>query len=286
PGHRLLDIGCGTGTLAVLIKREQQDVEIIGIDPDPKALARARRKAVRAGVAIQFDQGFGDGLPYADASFDRVIASFMFHHLPAEEKVKTLGAIRRVLKPGGRLHMVDFERTESGAHGFLARLFHASERMKDNSENRVLSLMSEAGFRDPSKIGERTMLSGQIAYFQAAASGKRHWPLTNFDCRPRPQSRQPDCLSRSRVCGGMLRAIGSARMNLPRRMRDVKAHGSTPTCTVRKAIRAMLPIGTLVQASPFVESRLMSSGSASQRLCCRSDYSKYTGAKAPIFRAP
>jgi len=169
PGHRLLDIGCGTGTLAVLIKREHPDVTIIGIDPDPKALARARRKADRAGVSIQLDQGFGDELPYPDASFDRVISSFMFHHLPAEEKVKTLRAIRRVLKPGGRLHMVDFERTESGAHGFLARLFHPSERMKDNSESRVLSLMSQAGFRDPKKIGERTMFSGQIAYFQAAA---------------------------------------------------------------------------------------------------------------------
>jgi ubiquinone/menaquinone biosynthesis C-methylase UbiE len=169
PGHRVLDIGCGTGTLAVLIKREHPDVAIIGIDPDPKALARARRKAARAGVSIQFDQGFGDELPYADASFDRVISSFMFHHLPAEEKLNTLRAIHRVLKPAGQIHMVDFERSESGAHGFLARLFHANERMKDNSENRVLSLMSQAGFRDPRKTGERTMFSGQIAYFQATA---------------------------------------------------------------------------------------------------------------------
>ncbi len=93
----------------------------------------------------------------------------MFHHLPAEEKVKTLRAVRRVLKPGGRLHMVDFERPESGAHGFLARLFLSSERMKDNSESRVLNLMTQAGFRDPQKVGERAMFSGQIAYFQAVA---------------------------------------------------------------------------------------------------------------------
>ena len=115
----------------------------------------------------QFDQGFGDELPYPEASFDRVISSFMFHHLPAEEKSKTLRAIRRVLKPGGRFHMLDFERQDSGAHGFLARLFHSSERMKDNSESRVLSLVTEAGFRDPRKVGERAILSGQVAYFQA-----------------------------------------------------------------------------------------------------------------------
>lgn len=168
-GHRVLDIGCGTGSLAVAIKQQHPDVAIVGIDPDPKALGRARRKATRAGVTIQFDQGFGDELPYPEASFDRVISSFMFHHLPAEERVKTLRAIRRVLKPAGRFHMVDFERPESGAHGFLARLFHSSERMKDNSESRVLSLMHEAGFADPRKVGERAMLSGQVAYFQAAA---------------------------------------------------------------------------------------------------------------------
>lgn len=168
-GHRVLDIGCGTGSLAVAIKQQHPDVAIVGIDPDAKALGRARRKATRAGVTIQFDQGFGDELPYPEASFDRVISSFMFHHLPAEERVKTLRAIRRVLKPAGRFHMVDFERPESGAHGFLARLFHSSERMKDNSESRVLSLMHEAGFADPRKVGERAMLSGQVAYFQAAA---------------------------------------------------------------------------------------------------------------------
>src|SRR5215472_16114002 len=57
PGHRVLDIGCGTGTMAVLIKRQHPDVEIIGIDPDPKALARARRQAARAGVSIPVRPG-------------------------------------------------------------------------------------------------------------------------------------------------------------------------------------------------------------------------------------
>ena len=172
PGHRVLDIGCGTGTMAVLLKQQGPDIAIIGIDPDPKALARARRKAARAGVSVQFDQGFGDELPYSDASFDRVFSSFMFHHLPAEEKVKTLRAVVRVLKSGGRFHMLDFERSQHGAHGFIGRLLHSSERMNDNSVSRVLSLMKQAGFRDPRKVGERAMfsgLSGQIAYFQAVA---------------------------------------------------------------------------------------------------------------------
>jgi ubiquinone/menaquinone biosynthesis C-methylase UbiE len=60
PVHRVLDIGCGTGSLAVLLKRLYPEVDVVGIDPDPKALARARQKAERAAVSLRFDQGFSD----------------------------------------------------------------------------------------------------------------------------------------------------------------------------------------------------------------------------------
>ena len=72
PGQRVLDVGCGTGTLAMMVKRHYPEVDSVGLDPDPKALARAARKAKRAGLSVQFDQGFADQLPYAKASFDRV----------------------------------------------------------------------------------------------------------------------------------------------------------------------------------------------------------------------
>src|SRR5437660_10741323 len=143
------------GTLATLIKRLHPDVEVVGLDPDPKALARARRKAARAGVSIQFDQGFGDELPYPEAWFDCVFSSFMFHHLPPDEKGKTLRAIRRVVKPGGEFYMLDLEGREDGAHGFIAHLLHSSDLMKDNSESRLLSLMRQAGFEDTQKVGRR-----------------------------------------------------------------------------------------------------------------------------------
>jgi len=115
--------------------------------------AAARRKAagVGVGVGIQFDQGFGDDLPYPEASFDRVFSSFMFHHLPADEKGKTLRAVRRVLKPGGKLHLLDFEGPADHAHGFLARLFHSHEQLIDNSESEVVGLMRQSGFTDAQK---------------------------------------------------------------------------------------------------------------------------------------
>jgi ubiquinone/menaquinone biosynthesis C-methylase UbiE len=166
-GHRVLDVGCGTGSLTIQLKRLNPETDVVGLDPDPKALALAKRKAVRAAVSIQLDHGFGDELPYPDGSFDRVLSSLMFHHVPTDEKEKTLRAVRRVLKPGGEFHMLDFEGPEKGAHGILSRLLHSSARLKDNSESRVLHFMTEAGFAEPKKVGHRQMFFGHIAYYRA-----------------------------------------------------------------------------------------------------------------------
>lgn len=168
PGHRVLDIGCGTGTLVVLIKRLHPDVEVVGLDPDPKALARGRRKAERAAVAVRFDPGFSDALPYPDASFDRVLSSFMFHHLQPGEREKTLREVRRVLRPGGSLHLLDFGGPGSPPESFLARLLHVSHRLRDNFEGRILTLMSQAGLLDPREVSHRAMLVGQVAHYQAS----------------------------------------------------------------------------------------------------------------------
>jgi ubiquinone/menaquinone biosynthesis C-methylase UbiE len=169
PSHHVLDLGCGTGTFVVLVKRLHPNVEVAGLDPDPKALARATRKAERKAVSIRFDQGFSDRLPYPDASFDRVFSSFVFHHLPPEEKEPTLREVRRVLKPGGSLHMLDFGGPEN-AHGYVTRLIHSARRLQDNSEGRVLDLMKRAGFAQVKSRGHRAMLLGRIAYYTAVAS--------------------------------------------------------------------------------------------------------------------
>jgi len=169
PGDRILEIGCGTGTLLIQIKRLHPDVDVVGLDPDSKALDRARRKAARAKVPMKLDQGFADELPYPNASFDRVLSSFMFHHLPMEAKGKTLQAARRVLKPGGEFHMVDFEGPQDGKRRWLTCLFHSDDQLKDNSEARVVSLMRQAGFADPKKIGRRAMLAGHVAFYRTSA---------------------------------------------------------------------------------------------------------------------
>ena len=82
PGHRVLEIGCGTGNLALLVKRLQPGAEVVGLDPDPKALARARRKAEREVLSVQLDRRFADMLPYPDGSFERVLSEHGAAALP------------------------------------------------------------------------------------------------------------------------------------------------------------------------------------------------------------
>ncbi|MCI0616633.1 class I SAM-dependent methyltransferase, partial [bacterium] len=98
-------------------------------------------------VSIKFDQGFSDQLPYQDASFDRIFSTFMFHHLKQTAKEKTLQEVRRVLKPDGSFHLLDFT------------------RLKNNSEEEILTLLRTAGFKD-SNITERgSLLFLRVAYF-------------------------------------------------------------------------------------------------------------------------
>lgn len=171
PGHRILDIGCGTGTFAVAIKRRLPTVDVVGLDPDPKALDRCHRKARAAGVSIRFDQGFASALPYADASFDRVFSSLMFHHLPQDAKVATLCEVRRVLKPGGSLHLLDIVQSGRHSHNPLPRWFHSSPAMQSNTLESILNWMREAGLREPLTVGSDQKAFGRIAYYRALAPG-------------------------------------------------------------------------------------------------------------------
>ena len=168
PGHRILDVGCGTGSLAVLARQRFPDVDVVGIDPDERALDRATRKARRGGVQVRFDRGFADALDYPAASFDRVFSSFMFHHLAATEKAATLRAVRRVLKPGGSLHLVDFGGPHASGHGAHSRRRRSHGRLADNGERTVVGFLEDAGFADAAKIAEEAMLGFvRIVYYRA-----------------------------------------------------------------------------------------------------------------------
>ena len=171
PDHRVLDLGCGTGTLATQIKQEYGVSEVVGLDPDAKALTRAVGKAGRAGVSVRFDRGYADELPYPDASFDRVFSSFMFHHLREEDRARALREAQRVLAPGGSLHMVDALRPETDSPRWWTRMLRSNPHLKDNASGSVLMLMTEAGFSFAEQVGQTAILFRlvPVAFYKASA---------------------------------------------------------------------------------------------------------------------
>lgn len=165
-GQRVLDVGTGTGSLAIACKRARRDAEVVGIDPDPRALAIARRKAGRARVAIRFEQGYADALPYPDGSFDRVVSSFVLHHLETEDVLRALREMRRVLAPGGRLHIVDFDGGPVRHRGLLARHVHHGWKLQD-AVPRTLALLESAGLRGARVVGRKETALGGVSYYEA-----------------------------------------------------------------------------------------------------------------------
>ncbi|WP_433290485.1 class I SAM-dependent methyltransferase [Pseudonocardia sp. CA-142604] len=149
-GHQVLEIGTGTGNLALLVKRRHPQANVVGLDPDPLALGRARRKAARDGLDVQWDLGSAAELPYPDGSVDRVLSALMFHHLDEAVKERTLTEVRRVLRPGGRLHLVDFA---GQPHGVFSRWAGRNRRLHGNVGDQVPTRMREAGLTDVAECG-------------------------------------------------------------------------------------------------------------------------------------
>jgi ubiquinone/menaquinone biosynthesis C-methylase UbiE len=141
PGDAVLDVGCGTGTLAMEVARRVGTAgRVAGIDPGTEQIARARSKAARRNVPIDFQMGVIEQLAFPDQTFDVVLSTLMMHHLPASLKRQGLAEIARVLKPGGRLVIADFKRKQE-RQGQAARFHAGGSSMQD-----LAALVKDAGF--------------------------------------------------------------------------------------------------------------------------------------------
>src|SRR5687768_2037949 len=169
-GQRVLEIGCGTGNLLLLAKQTQPAATVVGVDPDLAALARASRKARRRGLAVQLDRGYADELPYADNSVDVVLSSFMLHHVPADRREQAIREVRRVLRPGGALQLVDIDAAAGHADGWIARRAHRHGLAQENAGGGVPNLLHRAGFVDVSETGSDVRRHvGRFTFYRAVA---------------------------------------------------------------------------------------------------------------------
>ena len=156
PGQAVLDVGCGTGSLAIAVKqRVGRSGTVQGIDASREMIARARRKASNGGVDVTFTQGVVEALPFPDRQFDAVLSTLMLHHLPREARNQCARELRRVLTPGGRVLAVDFGRATRGRKSLIEH-FH---RHGGVDVREIIGLLRSAGLEiiESGAVGVRGM---------------------------------------------------------------------------------------------------------------------------------
>jgi len=168
PGQRIVDIGCGTGTLTLMIKRAEPAAVVVGLDADDDVLEIARRKAAQdGGRAILWRQGFSYDLPFPDGTVDLVTASMMLHHLDRTDKLATFREVRRVLRPGGRFLIVDFGPPHEPIMRLAAKFISHFEQTRDHFSGLLPGMLREAGFTKVEEIDGARGFYGLISTIMA-----------------------------------------------------------------------------------------------------------------------
>lgn len=171
-GETVLDIGCGTGSFAIMLKSAAPGVTVIGVDPDDEAVAIARAKAEVAGLGIELRQGFGDCVEPGTA--DAVVSSLVLHQVPMAGKRASLAAMHSALRSGGRLLIADYGKQR----GLMRLLFRLTVQLLDgvadtqpNADGVLPRLIADAGFVNVRECLHIHTMTGTIALITAERPG-------------------------------------------------------------------------------------------------------------------
>ncbi len=167
-GDLVLDFGCGTGVLIQIFENKYSRSNIIGLDVDPRIVKIAKNKGIKEEKLILFD---GGEIPFPDAYFDKVISTWVFHHLSKEDKIRAFNEIKRVLKEDGLFVIADWGKPANvlmRSLFFVVQVIDNFRTTSDNVKDEIPKLLKAAGFSNTVEMGLRNTFFGTLRYWVAS----------------------------------------------------------------------------------------------------------------------
>jgi ubiquinone/menaquinone biosynthesis C-methylase UbiE len=161
----VLDFGCGTGTLAAYALNQYFEIEVFGLDVDKKMIEIASNKKISGLNLVLFD---GKVIPFPDNHFDKILSTWVFHHLRRDEKLQAFKEIRRVLKPDGVCVIADWGHASNFIQRclfFVLQIFDTFNQTLDNVNGKIPFLIKESGFYSLEEKGHKNTLFGTLRYW-------------------------------------------------------------------------------------------------------------------------